>query len=143
MSGSPRVPPRVLLDMAPLAALSPRRTRPGVRSSGEAVERPTDELPPTQAPEQEPDIPAPAGTGEQLSDEDRVLLVFSYLGPLSLIAYLAGRREYVRWHARQGVIFFLAAFGVILVTSTIEAIAGSIHWFLGRTTGLFSPLISL
>ena len=98
---------------------------------------------PPPAREAEPDIPAPAGTGEPLSDEDRVLLVFSYLGPLAVVAFLAARREYVRWHARQGLIFFIAAFAVILVVSTVEAIAGSIHWFLGRTTGLFSAVIYL
>ncbi len=93
--------------------------------------------------EGEPDIPAPAGTGEPLSDEDRVLVVFSYLGPLAFIAFLAARREYVRWHARQGLVFFLIAFGVILVLSTLEALAGSIHWFLGRTTGLFTSVVYL
>ncbi len=91
----------------------------------------------------EPDIPAPAGTGEPLTDEDKVLLVFSYLGPLAIVAFLAARREYIRWHARQGLVFFLLAFAVILVMSTVEAIAGSIHWFLGRTTGLFGAVVYL
>ncbi|MCZ6746411.1 MAG: hypothetical protein O7C74_04270, partial [Acidobacteria bacterium] len=67
----------------------------------------------------EPDIPAPAGTGEPLTDEDKVLVVFSYLGPLAIVAFLAARREYVRWHARQGLVFFLVAFGVILVMSML------------------------
>lgn len=98
---------------------------------------------PSPVQEDEPDIPAPAGTGEPLSDEDKVLVVFSYLGPLALVAFLAARREYVRWHARQGLVFFIASFAVILVVSTIEAIAASIHWFLGRTTGLFSAVIYL
>lgn len=93
--------------------------------------------------EDEPDIPSPAGTGEPLTDEDRVLLVFSYLGPLALVAFLAARRDYVRWHARQGLVFFLVAFGVILATSTLEAIAGSIHWFLGQTTAMFNSMIYL
>ena len=105
-------------------------------------DRPQDWAPPPSTGD-EPDIPAPSGTGEPLSDEDCVLLVFSYLGPLSVVAFLAARREYVRWHARQGLIFFIAAFAVILVVSTVDAIAGSIHWFLGRTTGMFSALIYL
>jgi uncharacterized membrane protein len=92
---------------------------------------------------EEPDIPAPAGTGEPLSDEDRVLLVFAYLGPLAILSFLAARREYVRWHSRQGLVFFLLAFGVVLVMSTLEALAGSIHWFLGRTTGLFTSMVYL
>jgi uncharacterized membrane protein len=91
----------------------------------------------------EPDIPSPAGTGERLSDEDRVLLVFSYLGPLCLVALFAARRDYVRWHARQGLVFFLVGFGVVLVLSSIEAIAWSLHWFIGRTTGLFTSVAYL
>ncbi|TDI34001.1 MAG: DUF4870 domain-containing protein [Acidobacteria bacterium] len=91
----------------------------------------------------EPDIPAPAGTGEPLNDEDKVLVVFCYLGPLAIVAFLAARREYVRWHARQGLVFFLVAFGVILVMSMLEALAGSIHWFLGKTTSLFGGVVYL
>jgi uncharacterized membrane protein len=91
----------------------------------------------------EPDIPAPAGTGEALSDEDRVLVVFSYMGPLAIVAFLAARREYVRWHARQGLVFFMLAFAVILVMSGMEALAGSIHWFLGQTTRMFGSVIYL
>ena len=91
----------------------------------------------------EPDIPAPAGTGAPLSQEDRVLLVFSYVGPLAIVAFLAARREYVRWHARQGLVFFLVTFGAVMMLTTVQAIAGSIHWFLGRTTGLFNAVVYL
>ena len=90
---------------------------------------------------EEPDIPAPAGIGEPLSDEDRLLLVFAYLGPLAMIAFLAARREYVRWHSRQGLVFFLVAFGIVLVLSSVQALMGSLHWFLGRTTGLFNSMV--
>jgi uncharacterized membrane protein len=101
------------------------------------------DIPAHERTTEEPDIPAPAGTGEPLSDEDRLLLVFAYLGPLALIAFLAARREYVRWHSRQGLIFFLAAFGVVLVLSTMQALMGSLHWFLGQTTALFASLVYL
>lgn len=41
--------------------------------------------------------------GQELSDQDRVLLVFGYLGPLALVALLASRRAFVKWHAKQGL----------------------------------------
>jgi len=91
----------------------------------------------------EPDIPAPAGTGAPLSDEDRVLLVFAYLGPLSLVAFAAARRDYVRWHARQGAVYFVLAFAVILMATTADGIAWSLHWFIGRMISLVTSLVYL
>jgi uncharacterized membrane protein len=49
--------------------------------------------------------------GEELSDQDRILLVFCYLGPLALVSLVATRREFVKWHAKQG----LLVFGLLLV----------------------------
>jgi len=43
----------------------------------------------------------------ELKDEDRLMLFFSYLGPLALISILAGKKEFVKWHAKQGIIFFI------------------------------------
>ncbi len=46
----------------------------------------------------------------QVKDEDKAMLVLSYLGILSLIPYFTVKKdnEYVRWHARQGVVLLLA-----------------------------------
>ena len=41
---------------------------------------------------------------QELSDQERVLLVFGYLGPLALVALVASRREFVKWHAKQGLV---------------------------------------
>ncbi len=41
---------------------------------------------------------------DDLDEEDKVMLVFSYLWVLALVPFLVTRREYVRWHARQGLI---------------------------------------
>jgi uncharacterized membrane protein len=95
------------------------------------------------ADEGEPDIPAPAGAGQPLTDEDRVLLVFSYLGPLAVVAFLAARREYVRWHALQGIAFFIAAFAVILFVGMFADLAAAVHWTLGRVAGMFAAAINL
>lgn len=50
--------------------------------------------------------------GQELGDQDRLLLVFGYLGPLALVALTATRREFVKWHAKQGIVLW-AALGVV------------------------------
>lgn len=46
--------------------------------------------------------------GQGLDDHDRLLLVFGYLGPLAFVSLLASRREFVKWHAKQGLVLWLA-----------------------------------
>ena len=46
--------------------------------------------------------------GQELGDQDRVLLVFDYLGPLALVSLVASRREFVKWHAKQGIVLWSA-----------------------------------
>jgi uncharacterized membrane protein len=41
---------------------------------------------------------------QEIGDQDRLLLVFAYLGPLALFALVASRKEFVKWHAKQGVL---------------------------------------
>lgn len=52
----------------------------------------------------------------ELSDQERLLLVFGYLGPLALVSLVASRREHVKWHAKQGLLMslFMVAFYVAL-----------------------------
>jgi uncharacterized membrane protein len=54
---------------------------------------------------------------QELSDQDRVMLVFGYLGPLALVPLIASRREFVKWHAKQGLVLMTALavlyFGVL------------------------------
>lgn len=59
---------------------------------------------------------------QDISDQDRLLLVFAYLGPLALFALVASRKEFVKWHAKQGVLLssfvavvWIAARGVYLL----------------------------
>jgi len=52
---------------------------------------------------------------QELSDQDRILLVFAYLGPLAVVSLLASRREFVKWHAKQGLVLSLAVAAVYLV----------------------------
>ena len=66
---------------------------------------------------------------EDLDEEDKVMLVFSYLWVLALVPFLVTRREYVRWHARQGLILcgvscvaFLALIFVGAILATLSRI---------------------
>jgi uncharacterized membrane protein len=52
---------------------------------------------------------------QELSDQDRILLVFGYLGPLALVSLVAGRREFVKWHAKQGLVLSISVSLLYLV----------------------------
>ena len=45
---------------------------------------------------------------QEIGDQDRILLVFAYLGPLAVFSLVAGRKEFVKWHAKQGVLLSIA-----------------------------------
>lgn len=60
---------------------------------------------------------------QSLTDQDRLLLVFGYLGPLALVSLVASRREFVKWHAKQG----LALAALFAVSYTVLS---GIHSFL-------------
>jgi uncharacterized membrane protein len=66
-----------------------------------------------------------------LTDQDRILLVLAYLGILALVPYLTARKEFVLWHARQGLLLFgvslVSLFGMILV----NVVLWQLHWVLG------------
>ncbi|MEW5807129.1 MAG: hypothetical protein AB1756_07280 [Acidobacteriota bacterium] len=51
----------------------------------------------------------------EIKDEDRVMLVFSYLGPLSIVSILTARKEFIKWHAKQGFIFFILWMALFVV----------------------------
>lgn len=73
---------------------------------------------------------------EELTDQDKVLLVFAYLGPLSLVALLAGRKELVKWHGKQGALLALTAAALwivargvfLLIRGKLWALFGALFW---------------
>ncbi len=57
------------------------------------------------------DIQQVGGGGDQVRDQDKVMLVLAYLSLLSLIPLLTVKdSDYVKWHAKQGLTFSVAAF---------------------------------
>src|SRR6185295_20323431 len=51
----------------------------------------------------------------EITDQDRLLLVFAYLGPLSLFSLLASRREFVKWHAKQGMLLSIVIAALLVL----------------------------
>ncbi len=62
--------------------------------------------------------------GPELTDQDRVLLVFGYLGPLALVSLIASRRELVKWHAKQGLLLAAAVTAIQLLFKPIHSLMG-------------------
>lgn len=79
----------------------------------------------------EPELP--------LNDQDRVLLVLSYLGVLALVPFLTAKKEFVLWHARQGLLLF----GVSLVTLFCMVLVNVILWHLAWILGLLFLVLFL
>src|SRR2546427_13257137 len=69
---------------------------------------------------------------EPLTDEERMLILFAYLGPLAFVSLLASPRAFVRWHARQGILLSI----VVLVTFVLLRLPHSLFFkiwpFLGQ-----------
>jgi len=63
--------------------------------------------------------------GQELSDQDRVLLVFGYLGPLALVSLMASRREFVKWHAKQGGVLSVCVALTYVIMHAVDWATGS------------------
>jgi len=61
---------------------------------------------------------------QELSDQDRILLVFGYLGPLALVSLVASRREFVKWHAKQGLMLAAAVIALYVILSFVHFLTG-------------------
>ena len=92
---------------------------------------------------------------QELTDQDRVLLVFAYLGPLALLALIAARREFVKWHAKQGALLSMSIAAAWLVSRLVYvqargdapgivwAVVGVLFWFAAGLTALGLVLLLL
>ena len=64
----------------------------------------------------------------ELSDQDRVLLVFAYLGPLALVSLVASRREFVKWHSKQGLVLSASLVVLYIVLKPIHLLMDRYLW---------------
>ena len=67
-----------------------------------------------------------------LRDEDRLLIVFAYLGPLAFVSLAAARNDFVRWHARQGILLGATTLLTFLLLRPIHSLLYKIWPFLGQ-----------
>ncbi|MCP3980993.1 MAG: DUF4870 domain-containing protein [bacterium] len=81
---------------------------------------------------------------EELSDQDRVLLVFGYLGPLVLVSLVAGRREFVKWHAKQGLLLSAVVVALYIILKPLHLFFEAFLWaFFGDLFWVAAWLVAL
>lgn len=68
------------------------------------------------------------GLSLDLGDQDRILLVFGYLGPLALLPLVASRKEFVKWHAKQGILLSAAFVCGYLVLKAVHLLFRRVFW---------------
>jgi uncharacterized membrane protein len=65
---------------------------------------------------------------QELSDQEKLLLVFGYLGPLALVTLVASRRELVKWHAKQGLVFWAAVLACYPLVRLVHFVLARFFW---------------
>jgi len=65
---------------------------------------------------------------QELSDQEKVLLVFGYLGPLALVSLVASRREFVKWHAKQGLALWVTVAALYPVVRLVQYVLVRFFW---------------
>ena len=79
----------------------------------------------------------------ELTDEDRILLLFAYLGPLAVVSLVASRKEFVKWHAKQGLLLTNAAAAVYVLLRALYLLLLQGPWLVRALGGLFWTLVTL
>ena len=79
----------------------------------------------------------------ELSDEDRILLLFAYLGPLAVVSLVASRKEFVKWHAKQGLLLAFVAAGLYLLLKSVHLLLLRGPWLVRFLGELFWTLVGL
>jgi uncharacterized membrane protein len=80
--------------------------------------------------EEDDDLP-PLPPELPLDDQDRILLVLSYLGILALVPFLTARKDFVQWHARQGLLLFGVSLTTLFAMILVNVVLWHFHWVLG------------
>jgi uncharacterized membrane protein len=79
----------------------------------------------------------------ELTDEDRILLLFAYLGPLAVVSLVASRKEFVKWHAKQGLLLLFVAAALYLLLRSVHLLLMQGPWLVRFLGGLFWTLVGL
>ena len=65
---------------------------------------------------------------QELSDQEKVMLVFGYLGPLALVSLVASRREFVKWHAKQGLVLWAVVAALYPLVRLVQYVLDRFFW---------------
>jgi uncharacterized membrane protein len=77
--------------------------------------------------------------GNSVREQDKIMLVLAYLGILALIPFLTVKdSEYVKWHAKQGLVLGVASFVFFILLVPMQFIP-----ILGQIIGCLSPIALL
>lgn len=87
----------------------------------------------------------------ELSDQDRILLVFGYLGPLALFSLVASRKEFVKWHAKQGLLLSATLVALYVALKALHLVLkrllwpvfGELFWLAAALVGIGASLLLL
>lgn len=77
-----------------------------------------------------------------MDSNDKVFGVLSYIGFLWIIPLVAGKTEYTRFHANQGLVLFLAEIVLGIVVGIVSFILAFIP-FVGWIGGLLGTAVSI
>jgi len=75
---------------------------------------------------------------EPVHNEDKVMLILSYLGLFALIPFFITKSEYVKWHARQGVTLCIASVVAWIAVQIVAVIISFIPFLSVLFMGVFS-----
>ncbi len=88
------------------------------QSPGESQEHSAEGPPPQEAPPPpEPPHAAPPDTPQ--GSDNSLMLILSYLGILGIIPLLVEKNEEVQWHAKNGIVLFLAMIAVGIIATVL------------------------
>ena len=66
---------------------------------------------------------------DAVRDQDKIMLVLAYLGVLALIPLLSVKdSEFVRWHAKNGLMLGIAGLLIIVVLNFLLPVVGCFLW---------------
>ena len=89
--------------------------------------------------QQDQQIQSVGGSSEQVRDQDKIMLVLAYFSLLAFIPFLTVKdSDYVKWHAKQGVVLACGLLAFHLVIGMLGPVA-----LLGCITGPAGLVVSI
>src|ERR1700690_3083006 len=73
----------------------------------------------------------PVASADTVREQDKIMLILSYLGIFSLIPLLTVKdSEYVKWHAKQGLVFGVGGGIALAIVMALLGVIPFVGWLL-------------